>query len=175
MILPAVYLEPPTMDRADEFIAAARRSRRLHHPWLHAPDTPERYEDFVGRSNGSTRRSYLVCRRDDDALAGTVNVSEITRGARQNASIGYCVFVPWNGQGLMEAGLRLVLDQCFGPLRLHRVEASIQPDNTRSTALIARIGFRREGFSPRYLKIGGRWRDHEHWALLREEWRSARD
>jgi len=71
----------------------------------------------------------------------------------------------------MEAGLRLVLDQCFGALRLHRIEASIQPDNSRSVALVARLGFRREGFPPRYLKIGGRWRDHEHWALLREEWR----
>lgn len=174
MKLPAVYLESPTMDRADEFIAATRRSRRLHHPWLCPPDTLERYEDFVERSLGSTRCSYLVCRRADDALAGCVNVSNITRGARQSAVIGYCVFIPWNGQGLMEAGLRLVLNQCFGPLRLHRIEASIQPENNRSVALGARLGFRREGFSPRYLKIGGRWRDHEHWALLREDWRRVR-
>jgi ribosomal-protein-alanine N-acetyltransferase len=74
----------------------------------------------------------------------------------------------------MSAGLALVLRQAFRQLGLHRVEANIQPDNARSIALVRRLGFRREGFSPRYLKLGGRWRDHERWALLREEWRGLR-
>ncbi len=54
----------------------------------------------------------------------------------------------------------------------HRqVEANIQPHNRASIRLVQSLGFHREGYSPRYLKIAGRWRDRERWALLREEWR----
>jgi ribosomal-protein-alanine N-acetyltransferase len=57
----------------------------------------------------------------------------------------------------------------FGDLGLHRVEANIQPGNTRSIGLVQRLGFEKEGFSRRYLKVGGEWRDHERWALLAED------
>ena len=71
----------------------------------------------------------------------------------------------------MTEGLKLVLRRAFGTLHLHRLEANIQPHNKSSLKLFHRLGFRREGYSPRYLKIGARWRDHERWALLVEEWR----
>ena len=66
------------------------------------------------------------------------------------------------------------LRDAFTRLRLHRLEANIQPGNAASIALAARCGFEREGFSPRYLKIGGRWRDHERWAILSDEWAALR-
>ncbi|TMH47222.1 MAG: GNAT family N-acetyltransferase [Betaproteobacteria bacterium] len=69
----------------------------------------------------------------------------------------------------MTEGLSLVIKQAFGALRLHRLEANVQPSNRASLRLIRRLGFHREGFSPRYLKIRGRWRDHERWALLADE------
>jgi ribosomal-protein-alanine N-acetyltransferase len=59
--------------------------------------------------------------------------------------------------------------RAFGAMRLHRLEANIQPGNRESIRLVRRLGFRREGFSPRYLKIRGRWRDHERWAIVNEE------
>jgi ribosomal-protein-alanine N-acetyltransferase len=67
-----------------------------------------------------------------------------------------------------------VLRHAFGALKLHRVQASIQPENERSIALVRSAGFRKEGLSLRYLKIGGRWRDHEHWAITIEDRRASR-
>ena len=117
----------------------------------------------------------LLCRREDEAILGFFNLSQIARGSLQSAYLGYAVGKPYARNGYMREGLELVLRRAFLTLRLHRIEANIQPGNRASIALAAGAGFRREGFSPRYLKIGGRWRDHERWAILAEEWRGAHE
>lgn len=112
-----------------------------------------------------------------EALVGVVNVSEIVLGAFRSAYLGYYAFVPNAGRGMMTRGMALVIAKAFRELKLHRLEANIQPGNEASRALVQRLGFRLEGYSPKYLKIRGRWRDHERWALIREDWqpRRARD
>ena len=69
----------------------------------------------------------------------------------------------------MSKGLELLLRHVFRSMRLNRVEANIQPRNTTFIAVVGRPGFRLEGHSLRYLKIGGRWRDHERWAITRDD------
>ena len=69
----------------------------------------------------------------------------------------------------MRGGLLLVLEHAFRKLKLHRVEANIQPGNTPSIALVKKCGFKREGLSRKLLKVCGRWRDHERWAVLAED------
>ena len=98
-----------------------------------------------------------------------MNISEIVRGAFRSAYLGYYAFTPHEDRGLMTEGLRLAVSDAFRRLRLHRLEANVQPGNEASLRLIRRLGFRREGYSPRYLKIRGRWRDHERWALLADQ------
>ena len=150
------------------------RSRRLHGAWVAPPSTAAEYRRSLARLQRPTHTGYLIVRRDTRALVGVINVSEIVRGAFQSAYLGYYAFTPEAGRGLMTEGLALVIDEAFRRLGLHRLEANIQPGNRASRRLVRRLGFRREGFSPRYLRIAGRWRDHERWALLREEWREAR-
>jgi ribosomal-protein-alanine N-acetyltransferase len=164
-----VRLERPTLLREREFLAAVRRSRALHRGRATPPATPAAYRAYLRRLRKPTHQGHLVVLRSSGALAGVVNVSEIVGGAFRSAYLGYYAFRPHAGQGYMSEGVRLVLRRAFGELRLHRVEANIQPGNTASLALVRRLGFRREGFSPRYLKIAGRWRDHERWALLAED------
>jgi ribosomal-protein-alanine N-acetyltransferase len=113
-----------------------------------------------------THVGYFVCLRGSDELAAVVNVSEIVHGAFRSAYLGYYAFTPHAGHGLMREGLMLVIDDVFRRLHLHRLEANVQPGNEASLGLVRRLGFRREGYSPRYLKVHGRWRDHERWAVL---------
>ncbi len=168
-----VYLRTPARADRGEFIALMRASRSFHRPWASAPTDDERFDAYIADSRRMDFEAMLVCRGADDSILGFFNLSQIARGSLQSAYLGYAVGKPFAGQGYMREGLGLALRNAFLTLRLHRVEANIQPGNFTSLALARGAGFRREGFSPRYLKIGGRWRDHERWAILAEEWRRA--
>ena len=147
-------------------------SSAFHRPWASAPTNEERFSSYLADAARPDFEAMLVCRGDDDAILGFFNLSHITRGALQSAYLGYAVGSPYAHQGYMREALELVLRHAFVDLRLHRIEANIQPGNRASIALARGAGFRREGFSRRYLKIGGRWRDHERWAMLADDWRA---
>jgi ribosomal-protein-alanine N-acetyltransferase len=157
----------------DELLRRIRASRTLHRPWTYLADTPEAFRQLMVRAAAPTEALYLICRIEDGEIAGYANLSQIFLGNFRSAYLGYAAFVPYTGRGYMTEGLRLVLEDAFGSLGLHRVEANVQPGNERSIALVERLGFRHEGYSPRYLKIGGRWRDHHRYAILAEEFRRA--
>ena len=169
-----VLLRHPVARDRDEFLERVRASRKLHGRWVSAPADVEAFAAWLKRTKGSDVESLLVCRRDDGAIAGVYNISQIFYGHFCSAYLGYYAFAPFVGRGYMREGLQLVLRHAFGPLGLHRLEANIQPENAPSIALVAGAGFHLEGRSPRYLKIAGRWRDHERWAILAEEFRPQR-
>jgi len=173
-----VHLRPPEAADQKRFIAQARASRALHNGWVQAPETPAAYRSFIARYSveaGMPRHvGFVVVRNEDGALAGVVNFSEIVRGAFHNAYVGYYALAPLAGDGYMTEGFALALDFAFRRLKLHRVEANVQPGNRRSLKLVERLGFEREGYSRRYVKIGGRWRDHVRYAMLAEDWAKRR-
>jgi len=177
-----VYLHAPRVADRAAFVAAAKGSRRLHGAWVRAPQTAAAYRDYAARYGeraqrepaAATHAGLVVRRVDDDAIVGVFNLSEIVRGAFQSAYLGYFAFAPHAGAGYMAEGLALALDVAFRRLRLHRVEVNVQPGNTRSQALVRGAGFVREGYSRRYLRIAGRWRDHVRYAMLAEDWRARR-
>jgi len=167
-----VYLRAPARSDREEFTELMRVSRAFHSPWATAPTDAERFAAYLADARRADFEAMLLCRTEDDAIMGFFNLSQIVRRRLQSAYLGYAVGQPYAGQGYMREGIDLVLRHAFISLQLHRIEANIQPGNASSLALARGAGFRREGFSPRYLKIGGRWRDHERWAILADEWRA---
>jgi [ribosomal protein S5]-alanine N-acetyltransferase len=153
----------------DAFLEMVRESRDLHRPWTYPPERADQFEDLVSRTSRDDFKCLAAVLADGGDLVGIFTVSQIVRGYFQSAYLGYYANARHAGKGLMSEAMRLVLDHAFGPLSLHRLEANIQPGNAPSIALARGAGFRLEGYSPRYLLIGGRWRDHERYAITADE------
>ncbi|MEO5741308.1 MAG: GNAT family N-acetyltransferase [Vicinamibacterales bacterium] len=170
MTAEGVRIRPASRADEAEFLAAVERSRALHHPWVQAPATSEAFRDDLAKRKNPRSTSFFIWTEGTRGLVGVVNVDEIVRGSFRSAYLGYYAMVPHAGRGLMKDGLARVITHAFTTMKLHRLEANIQPRNRPSKALVKSLGFRREGFSPRYLKVNGRWRDHERWAILSEDW-----
>lgn len=169
------FIRYPTRSDRAPYLDLLRASAEFHARFAPPdPDDPDPYaraafEHFLRGARGERSRRLLVCKRDDDTIVGRFTLGEICRGRFLSCYMGYWVGAPHAGRGYMRDALPLVVRHAFEDLGLHRIEANIQPENEPSIALVRGAGFRREGFSPRYLNIGGVWCDHERWAITRED------
>jgi [ribosomal protein S5]-alanine N-acetyltransferase len=163
-----------------EFTELAGKSVDLHRPWIHAPATASEFQRFLAHLNSGSReegsegligdspQGLVVCDRGTSAIVGFINLNEIVLGPYRRGLLGYGVFEPYAAQGYMTEGLREVLSYSFNRLKLHRLEADIQPGNDRSKKLVKRLGFICEGLSAGFICIDGEWTDHERWAITSE-------
>lgn len=162
-----VIIRPPRQSDCDEFVSAVRRSQKLHGRWIQAKAANKsEFAKYLARYLSDRHCGFLVIHRTTKEIVGVININEIIRGAFQNGFLGYYAFAPHNGKGLMCEGLSLVVNHAFTKLKLHRLEADIQPDNHASIALVKKCGFVSEGLARRILKVRNRWCDHERWVLL---------
>ncbi len=161
-----VFLRKVIASDEREFLRLMRDSETLHKPWIQAPTTSAMFKYYLQRIRRSDHEGYAVCRTEDAAIVGIININHMVRGTFQSASLGYYVAHQWQGYGYMRQGLELLIKMAFTTLGLHRLEANIQPDNERSQALVKSCGFEFEGLSRKFLFIDGAWRDHERWCRI---------
>lgn len=165
-----IVLRRPVLEDVDEFLTAVDASRERHDGLVEPPASEASFAAYVDRVRRPQYGGFLVRTGDTDRLVGVVNINSIARGSIQSASIGYYRLTGAGERSSMTLAVERVVVHAFDDLRLHRVEANIQPHNARSIELVSSIGFRKEGYSPAFLRIGGVWRDHERWAIVAEHW-----
>jgi ribosomal-protein-alanine N-acetyltransferase len=102
-------------------------------------------------------------------FVGQVTIGGIQRGALRSGWVGYWVDSTVQNGGVATGALALAVGHALGPVGLHRIEATIAPENRASQAVVTHVGFRQEGYLQRYLDINGAWRDHLLFAMTREE------
>ena len=165
-----VFIRPLASEDCDAFLAAVRRSRSLHRNWINPKATTRKaFFAYLNRFADDARFGFVVVARETGELAGVINLNDVIRGSFQSASVGYYAFTPHAGHGFMREALWLVLWHVISECVEIPVEANIQPGNPASIALVKKCGFKREGLSRKLLKVCGRWRDHERWAVLAED------
>jgi ribosomal-protein-alanine N-acetyltransferase len=143
---------------ADELARLLTANREFLAPF--DPVRSERFFTAVGQAERIAEHANLFAILDDDAIAGTIALSNVAHGAFRSANVGYWVDRERNGRGLASAAVGAVADLAFGELGLHRLEAGTLVDNVASQRVLERNRFTRIGVAPRYLHIGGSWRDH---------------
>ena len=146
------------------------RTRNAAHlaPWEPAPDpalgsleqaNAEKAEKSLKAFEDGTAVQFLALDANTSNVVATCNFTNIVRGPMQACYLGYSVDEDRQGQGVMAEVVQTGIDYMFGTCRLHRIMANHMPSNTRSAALLQRLGFEREGVARQYLKIAGRWED----------------
>jgi ribosomal-protein-serine acetyltransferase len=166
-------LRPLVTEDAPELYALVESNRaRLARwmPWA-ADQTAEGTAAFIRRATEQEgnedgfQRALIV----NGAIAGTVGFHRIDR-ENLSTSIGYWLGEEFEGRGAMTDAVMQLIDHAFGEWGLHRVELHIAPDNERSRALVARLGFREEGLLREAERFGDEYRDLLLYALLATEW-----
>ena len=159
----------PREDQAAAMLAFVERNREHLKPWN--PPEPQglytltHWQDAVKNCAAAfdaktAVRFWITPREQPDHVIGSIGYSQIARGPFCSCVLGYQIDREHEGQGLMLEALRVTNQYMFEQQKLHRIAANYRPENTRSGRLLAKLGFRIEGFAKDYLFIDGAWRDH---------------
>lgn len=123
-----------------------------------------RLERQLAELDEGTRQAWTI--HVDGALAGDIGFNQVQRGKVQSANIGYMVDAGMRGRGAATAALRLVIDEAFTTLHLHRLDAGARVTNLASQRVLEKAGFRRVGVLEKHFFEDGEWRDHVWFELI---------
>ncbi len=178
-----IYLRPPRQRDWKVWSGVREESREFLVPW--EPTWPydaltrgsfrRRVRAYAQEMRHGTGYSFLIFRKQDNALLGGATLSNIRRGVAQTASLGYWIGRSYARQGYMSEALSALLDFGFEHLGMHRIEAACLPQNEASKTLLNKLGFSEEGYARQYLRINGSWQDHVLFAILRNDSRFRPD
>jgi len=152
------------------FLEMAYKSKAFHAPWVFPAIDSSAFKELLVRNTQDNFETVVVRPQGIQDIIGIFNLSQIFYHNFQNTIMGCYANIAYHGQGLMREGLLQTVGYTFFRLKLHRIEANIICGNQRSLNLFSKFGFRHEGMSKNYLYVDDAWRDHEKFALTREDW-----
>jgi [ribosomal protein S5]-alanine N-acetyltransferase len=144
-------------------------SFEFHRKWIKLPTAPNEFKRYLSKFDGENAFFFVICNAYSDSIVGFVSLTGIECEPYYRGRLGYGIFERYARMGYISAGLEQVIDFAFESLKLHRLEADIQPANIPSKRLVEKIGFTCEGVSRGFIRVNGEWMDHERWALTPDD------
>jgi len=171
-----LLLRPPTRKDAAIMADFLTRNKEFFGPWEIERD--ESYYSSGGQRKrmimaasawkAENRFLFLILRKADEKLIGSVHFLNVIRGSFQSCQLSYKLDEDKNNNGYMTEALIPAVKFIFEKQKLHRIEANVMPGNGSSLRILEKLGFEREGVARKYLKINGAWEDHIHMVKLNE-------
>jgi ribosomal-protein-alanine N-acetyltransferase len=177
-----LVLRPPRTRDVAELRRALRKNAEHLRPWMPKPrpGTDPTSITTLSKNVVSERKQwrqgqsfvFVVTKNERNApILGRITIFNVARGALQSAHIGYWIDAEEQKRGFAREAVEAALGFAFGPLGLHRVQASIMPRNVASRRVVEAMGMRLEGLAERMIENAGVWEDHLIFAVTVEEWR----
>ncbi|WP_164491662.1 GNAT family N-acetyltransferase [Staphylospora marina] len=173
-----ILIRKPEPADLEAFLDLEIRNREHLKPY--EPNRPDRYytrdgqrerlERLIRNFEEGNTYGFGIFLRDSGALVGRISLSNVVRGAWENCTIGYYIDHSMQGKGYATEAVKEAVRFAFAEAGLHRVQAAVMPWNLASIRVLEKAGFRFEGMAKRYLRINGKWEDHNIYAITREEW-----
>jgi ribosomal-protein-alanine N-acetyltransferase len=164
-----IVARPLTAGDEPAFVVLAVESFEFHRKWIKLPAEPNEFKRYLSKFDGENAFFFVICDAYSDSIVGFVSLSGIECEPYYRGRLGYGIFERYARMGYISAGLEQVIGFAFENLKLHRLEADIQPANIPSKRLVEKIGFTCEGVSRGFIRVNGEWMDHERWALTPDD------
>ena len=163
-----VYLRPPELRDWENWTRLRAESREFLVPWeptwprdvLTQASYRQRIRRYAEEARNDRGYAFFVFRKEDDSIAGGLNLSHVHRGVTQSCSLGYWAGKRFARKGYLSDAVKATVAYVFDELGMHRLEAACVPTNEASRRLLMKVGFTQEGYAREYLRINGEWRDH---------------
>ncbi|KFI98608.1 acetyltransferase [Bifidobacterium stellenboschense] len=172
-----ITLRTMTMDDEDAWSAVRWGNEAWLKPWesgdpMHGPGITFNQWMAIQRRNEERGAGIVFLIEHRMRIVGQISIGAITYGAMRTGVVGYWVAQNAAGHGIAPTALAMLADWAIGDPtgpRLHRLEIAILPENTRSLAVVRKVGARHEGLRANYMYVAGTWRSHETFSLLAED------
>lgn len=168
-----LFLRAPLPEDEMPFVTWAQESDACCALWMDPPRSSIAFRSYVQSCDREDAMGYVICDKQSNAIKGAIHLEKMFNGNFQNAFLGYHFNSETESEEVMRTALRLLTKHVFTKTKLHRLEVQVQPKFQRFINTLKSEHFRLEGVSPRLLKIAGRWRDCERYAITAEDWHLA--
>lgn len=112
--------------------------------------------------------TWAITLNNNPQLIGTICYWRIEK-EHYRAEIGYVLHPTYHGKGIMQEAMFPILDYGFKVIKLHSIEANVNPSNISSIKLLARNNFKREGYFKENYYFNGKFYDSAIYSLLTTE------